>query len=192
MDSTIYEKFINNSPEPLSIEAIETILKQMKNCVCKIYNGKQGTGFFIKIPYKNTLLPALITNNHIIEENDFINNKIITIYLGNEKKSKNIKVNNKRIFYTNEELDTTIIEIKENEDGIKNFLELDDKINECLNMNKEEIFDFLKNIYSNNSIYSLNYPEGKDVVASIAQPPKLLDKIIRHKCQTKEGSSDHR
>ena len=190
MDEKIYEKFINNSPEALSIEAIEKILDQMRNCVCKIFNGnKQGTGFFLKIPYNNSSLPVLVTNNHIIEEKDFKNKKIITIYISNEEKGKNIKIDKERIFYTNVELDTTIIGIKENEDGIKKFLELDEKINECLTMNKEEIFDFLQNIYSNKSIYVLNYPEGKDVVASIAQPPKFVDKKIRHKCQTKEGSS---
>ena len=84
MENIICEKFLNDSPEPLSIKSIETILDQLKNSIRKIYNGKQGTGFFIKIPFNNIQLPVLITNNHIIDENDFINKKMITIYIGNE------------------------------------------------------------------------------------------------------------
>ena len=147
MESIICEQFLNDSPEPLSIKSIETILEQMKNSICKIYNGKQGTGFFIKIPFNNIQLPVLITNNHIIDEKDYINNKIITIYLGNENNGKNIKLDDKRKFYTNKNYDTTIIEIKEITDGIKNFLELDDKLMECLSMNKDEIPEFLKNVF---------------------------------------------
>ena len=64
---------------------------------------------------------------------------------------QNIKLDSKRKFYTDKDYDTTIIEIKENSDEIKNFLELDDKLMECLSMNKNEIPEFLKNIYLNKS-----------------------------------------
>ena len=109
MESIILEQFLNESPEPLSIKSIETILEQMKNSICKIYIGKQGTGFFMKIPFNNTQLPVLITSNHIINENDYINNKIITIYLGNESKGRNIKLDNKRKFYTNKDYDIQLL-----------------------------------------------------------------------------------
>lgn len=189
MENIIYEQFLNGSPEPLSMKSIETILEQIKNSICKIYDGKQGTGFFVKIPFNNIQLPVLLTNNHIIDENDNINKKIITIYLGNENNGKNIKLDGKRKFYTNKDYDTTIIEIKENSDEIKNFLELDDKLMECLSMNKNEIPEFLKNIYLNKSWYILNYPEGKEIVASIAQPGQISGQYINHKCNTKIGSS---
>ena len=68
-----------------------------------------------------------MTNNHIIEEKDIIDNKIITIYLNYEKKERNIKLDKERLWYTNKDLDTTIFEIKENNDNIKFFLKLDDK-----------------------------------------------------------------
>ena len=66
MENYIPEKYIENSPNPLTIEGTETILFQMKNCICKILSndGKKGTGFFCKIPYLNKLLPVLVTNNH--------------------------------------------------------------------------------------------------------------------------------
>ena len=73
MESTIKEKDIKTSPEPVSFKGTETILDQMNNSICRIYtdNGK-GTGFFTKIPYKLKLLPVLITNNHVVKELDFL------------------------------------------------------------------------------------------------------------------------
>jgi len=188
MENIKEEKYINNAPEPLSIDATEKILEQMKKCICKIYNVKEGTGFFIRIPYKKSTLSVLITNNHIIEEKDIIDNKIITIYLDYEKKERNLQLDKERLWYTNIELDTTIIEIKENSDNIQYFLELDDKIKDCMTMNKDDISNFLKNIYSNKSIYLINYP-GKEVVVSYGQPPKYKSERMEHKCSTQKGSS---
>lgn len=56
-------------------------------------------------------------------------------------------------------------------------------------MKNEEISLFLKNIYSTNSIYVLNYPEGKEVVVSYGQAPKIEEQKIYHKCRTNIGSS---
>ena len=63
----------------------------MEKCICKIYqNGKKGTGFFCQIPFpdKNNLLYVLITNNHILNQKDIEDNKIIklTMYSIEEKK----------------------------------------------------------------------------------------------------------
>ena len=66
----------------------------MNNSVCRKNNDWKGTGFFTKIPYKYKLLPALITNNHIINQKDIINNNIISIYLNNDKKEKIIELDN--------------------------------------------------------------------------------------------------
>ena len=114
MEDTIKEKSIKTSPEPVSYKATETILSQMNNCVCRIYiNNCEGTGFFTKIPYKSQLLPVFITNNHVINQDDILNNKYFSVYLNNDKIIKRIKLNNNRLMYTNEKLDITIIEIKE-------------------------------------------------------------------------------
>ena len=79
MEDINKEKKIKNGIEPVSIERTEKIINQMKNCVCKIYsNGSTGTGFFTKIPYKNKYIKVLITNNHVLDENDIKNNNIIT------------------------------------------------------------------------------------------------------------------
>ena len=121
------EKYITKSLEPISLKQTEMILDQMNNSICRI--NDKGTGFFVKIPYKSILLTVLITNNCIINKDDILNNKNISIYLNNDKKIKTIKLDNNRLMYTNEKLDITIIEIKENVDNLNNnYLELEDNI----------------------------------------------------------------
>ena len=82
------EKLIEDQPIPVSIEGTKKILFQMENCICKIYleDGKKGTGFFCKMPIFNNLLPVLITNNHVLNEKDIENNKIIQLSINNEVK----------------------------------------------------------------------------------------------------------
>ena len=184
------EKYVNISPSPVSYKGTEKILEQMNNCVCRIYNNGEGTGFFTKIPFKSKFLPVLITNNHVINELDINNNKVIILYLNNDKIEKSLKLDNKRLKYTNKTLDITIIEIKEDIDKLNNkYLELDDSIINYFKSNKNENANYLNNKYTNISIYAINYPEDKDVVVSYSQPPKLNNSEISHKCCTKPGSS---
>ena len=130
MEDIFKEKKIKDGIEPVSIAKTEKIINQMKNCVCKIYsNGSTGTGFFTKIPYKNELIKVLITNNHVLDENDIKNNKIITYIINNnEDDKKTIRIDNKRKRYTNEKLDVTIIEINEEKDDVHNYIEIDNDI----------------------------------------------------------------
>ena len=144
--SEIKEQFIEDSLQPVSIEQTEIILDQMKNCVGKFHiEGKKGTGFFVQVPYNNQILNLLITNNHVLNEQDIAAGKVINISLNNEQIFKEIKIDSKRKKYTNKDLDVTIIEIN-NEDNIKNYLSLDDNIlnNDINNYN---------NIYKNESLY---------------------------------------
>ena len=88
----IKEKYIKDSIEPVSINSTEIILNQMKKCVCKIrIKGIKGTGFFAKIPYKNDVLSVLITNNHVLGEDNIKDGKNISISLNNEKHLKILK-----------------------------------------------------------------------------------------------------
>ena len=117
---------IKGSVEPVNMAQTETILNQMKNCICKIIiRNTSGTGFFCLIPElkKN----FLFTNYHIINENYIKENKEINILLNDNNETKKLDLNIKRILYYNKEYDTTIIELKE-EDKIKEYLELDDKL----------------------------------------------------------------
>ena len=149
---------IKNAIEPVTIEKTEKIIEQMKKCVCKIYcNGTTGTGFFTKIPYKNEYIKVLITNNHILGEEEIKNNKVITYIINNnEDDKKRIKIDDKRKRYTNKELDITIIEINEDKDNINDYIEIDNNIINNMKLSKEEIIKNYKNIYKNESIYILN------------------------------------
>ena len=149
------EKIIIKYPEPISIEGLEIILQQMKNCICKIHrnDGIEGIGFFTKIPFENELLPVLITNNHILSKNDINYNNIIRITFYNDKECRNIKIGNSRKIYHNEFYDITIVEIKPDIDQISKYIELDEGI-------------YIDNIYNNKSIYILNYNKGKNIEIS--------------------------
>ena len=182
------ESLLNGYPNVISYECTKKIIEQMERDICKINIGmNQGTGFFTKIPFpnENKMLPVLITNNHVIN-NDILNkdNMNIELDIKKEEKTKEIILKN-RMKYTNEEYDITIIEIKE-EDNINNYLELDDIIiNDILNnenYNKE---------YKNKTIYIIQYPEN-----NLSVSYGILDKIyedkkynFNHKCSTKFGSS---
>ena len=103
MSDIIQEKFVENQPIPVSIDGTKKILFQMENCSCKINNknGKIGIGYLCKIPFSknnNNLLPVLIANNNILNEND----KIISLIINNEVKE--IKIDNSRKKYTKSKL----------------------------------------------------------------------------------------
>ena len=88
-----------------------------------------ATGFLCKIPHPDqfSLLPVLITNNHILEQEDIKINKSINITLNDDKTEKIINIVDSRLTFTSKNLDITIIEIKPF-DGINNFLDIDENI----------------------------------------------------------------
>ena len=176
MENYIPEKYIENSPNPLTIEGTETILFQMKNCICKILSndGKKGTGFFCKIPYLNKLLPVLVTNNHILDENSISKDKKIEMTLNDDKKPLVINIDNSRIKLTNKELDITFIEIKK-EDKINYFLEIDENIDKGLEY-----------IYNHKSIYLLHYPKGVKANVSYGLSNKIIDNNLIYNCRQKK------
>ena len=47
----------------------QTELKLKPKCFCKIIGNLYGTGFFCKITYEHNLIPVLITNYHVIDDN---------------------------------------------------------------------------------------------------------------------------
>ena len=157
----------------------KTILNQMMNCIGKIkLKGANGTGFFCKIPInENKNINCLMTNYHVLNEKYFEENKEINILLNNDSEAKIIDLNIKRIIYHNKEFDTTIIELKE-EDNIKEYLELDDKIFR----EKENI------LYEGQSIYIIQYPKGIEACVSYGILNKINNYDIIHLCSTDNGS----
>ncbi len=157
------EKDLENHSKSMSLEAIEIVLKQMKNCICKIkfnIKGKtgHGTGFLCKIEYDDwSSKRVLITNNHILSKENILPGKEISFSMNNGKIKKKILIEDSRKTYTSKKYDTTIIEINK-EDGFKldSFLEIDNEIYEGV---PDEIF-------GNKPIYLLHYPKGVEVKKS--------------------------
>ena len=85
----------------------------MKSCICLIEGNKKGTGFFCKINYRNELIPVMITNYHIIDENFIEKNNKIKIKINENSKLINISIDN--IIYSSEtnKYDLIIIKLKE-------------------------------------------------------------------------------
>ena len=90
----------------------------------KFYCPNIGTGFYLKIPYKEKYIKALLTCNHVLK----IGKNISTIYYyqGNNRKNLDLKGRKKWQSESNN-LDYTCIQILE-KDNIKNFLEIDKNI----------------------------------------------------------------
>ena len=178
--------YIEKYPKIIELKNTEILLNQMKNYICKIFlpNGKKATGFFCKIPFpdKNRLLTVLITNNHVINE-DY--QKKIYLLINNEKKSLSLK---KRLKYSNKTYDVTIIQIKEKEDEIENYLELDDIIIKNITKKKKKID--INMIYVKESIYILQYYLSNEIAGvSFGIIAGIKGYQIFHTCNTEPGSS---
>ena len=185
------EKKIKDSIKPISLPKQEVITKQMKKCVCKIHkNGLNGTGFFSLIPYGNTQIKVLLTNNHVLKENDIKDNNIISFSINNNMKY--IKIEKGRKKYTSEKYDTTIIEIKDTDDleDVVEYLVIDESNLQSIKKGKIEIYnEHFNNIYKNESLYVLNFLGGKEIVISYGLFAKIEESKIYHKCTTDYGSS---
>ena len=159
------------------------IQSQLKNKICKIIKKYEtGTGFFIKIPHPDQfhLLPVLITNNHILDDKDLSINNDINLTINDDKEKRCLKIDKSRKTYTDKKLDVTIIELKPEEDKIKDFLDLDQDFNS----------EQYKEIYKKEEeLYILQYPNGKNSSFSLGNLKEIKDKDIEHKCDTDFGSS---
>lgn len=177
----IEEKKIPDYPIETNIEEINKIHDQLESCICQIYTQKLlGTGFFCYLKYNEKSITLLVTNNHILAQNQICNGEVITIFLNNNKNMRKIKIDEKRRRYTNIYYDITFIEIKNTDNlGIKYML-LDDDIF------KEE--EFSNKLNRKCPLYVLFYKEREASVSF-----GILDKIdknqIYHSCTTYSGAS---
>ena len=166
---------------PLNKEEIFKIYDQMNKYVCLVDLDKyKGTGFFLNIsfPMKNTIIPFLVTANHIINEDTIKENNAIVISLLDKKESRKIDIKN-RYIYTNREEDITLIEIKPSLDKINSFLDLDENV---LSPNKEQMYYKLP-------VYILQYPAGKESQVSFGIIKNIDEQKILHNCWTSAGSA---
>ena len=156
-----------------------TKLKQKSKYICKI-NGKAiGTGFFCKIPYEYELIPVLITNYHVIDDNFLKENNKLKIYVNDDYKIININKNVNIYSSDSEKYDIMIIKIND-EDEIKDYLELDENI---FKKNSE-------NFYKDEPIYILHFPNGDKASVSYGTGIETISEYdIKHLCNTESGSS---
>ena len=186
---TIKESLLTGFPNVISYDCTKKIMKQMEKNICKIKIGeKLGTGFFCKIPFpdKNNMLPVFITNNHIIgEEILYKQDAKIKIHIKEKKEEKVFKLN-ERMKYTNADFDITIIEIKETDDDIKDYLKLDNNIIDDIIDNNNKNLEYI-----DKTMYIIQYPEGElsvsyGILSNIYEDNKFN---FNHKCITRSGSS---
>ena len=184
-----FEANLRGHGESITKEQMNEIGKQMDRSICKIRCGnKYGTGFFcfINFPDRSNLLPVLITNHHILGDNDISVGKTIYISINNDSIKYNLKIDESTKTYTSNEYnyDTTIIEIKD-----KNFFKDDmflDIDKDVYNFEESQIKQ-----YNQLSVYIIQYPLSDKVglatgkINNIALPELNL----LHTCTTKEGSS---
>ena len=183
-DNYIAEKDLEDHPIGISLEQMEVLPNQMKKSICKIKCKEgHGTGFLCLIPNpsKSKTLPVLITNNHILNEEDIGNNQIIEFSINNDSIKKTIVIDSLRRTYTSRESDTTFIEVKEKDNlDLNSFLEID-----------YDLYEEMPNErYSQKSIYLLYYPNCEKVAYSIGVIKCIEDDNYKfnHLCHS-EGSS---
>ena len=176
-----HEKESNDNLETLSSQECQKLSELSKSiCRIKCNDKSKGTGFFCKLNFGDTILYELITNNHIINNNNLKIGSRINVLINNEDKNYEIEIDNNRRTYTNENYNITIIEIREN-DGIKNdsFLEFDENIYEP------------NHSFINQSIFLLQYPKSeensfsKGLISSVDENNGYIEYV----CQRNLGSS---
>ena len=181
----IKEKHLENQAGSIPLKWFRPLENILKTHICKIYpnDGSRGTGFFCNIPNsgKNTL-KVLMTNNHVLKEEDIVPGKTIYFTLNNDTKDYKLLIDKSRKIYTNKTFDITIIEIKK-----------DDKIDD------NSFFDIDRKIFTENAyiffqkkqVFLMHYPNGKEMEVS----PGTIRNIdaentkIDHLCDTSTGSS---
>ena len=101
----------NNNPEMPN----ESIINLKNNvCAIEINNKIKGNGFLVnlEVPKELVKFPVLITLVSILSKDEIKKNKKIKLHLKTSKSPLEIIIDKLRKFYTNEEHNFTLIEIK--------------------------------------------------------------------------------
>ena len=175
---------LENSDEKGMLNGKEIIafVNKAMEAVCEINLSKGfGSGFFCKIPYtenNNLLMPVLVTNNHVLSSELINSNNDIRITINGKNKTIPLK---QRKIWTDEKMDFTCIEIKEKEDNIDTFYNLDDNI--FKNNSSNEYY-----LNQNVLIFAIN-KENKQIVFSNGLIKRCKDNFFDYTCNTYEGCS---
>ena len=128
-------------PKPISKNCTKQILNQLDKSLYNINNqrGINTVGFFSFIKYKNKNIPVLITTYEIINEDYLANNNNINI----STNDKTFSLDFGEIKYINKNFGLSVIEIKNDNNNILHFLEIDD----ILYQNDSEFYVDKETIY---------------------------------------------
>ena len=162
-------------PRPLTLQQDKVIFRQQIKSLCQITASDcKATGFLCRIP--NILNPVLITCNHVLNETEIKPGKEISIYFTDENDDrhyKTIKIDETRTTYTvgkldDEEIDTTIIELRPEKDNLneQEFMEIDIEL----------MSDNVKDIYECKDIYLIGYRGGEEIRKSTGVIVKIKKK----------------
>ena len=179
------EKELSDSPKSISFEVLELLIPKAKTCICKIKcsKGGFGTGFFCNVENDfNEIIKVLMTNNHVLNQEDILAGKLINFSISNEKTCYEIQIDESRKKYTSDVYDITIIELKESDKLDKiDYFDIDKRI---FNENPNEIF-------RNMEIFLLHYPKGKKMEYSLGLIKSVYENnyTLRHSCDSNTGSS---
>jgi len=158
-------------------------LNKVSKSICKIiYQSDDkkctGTGFFMKIKYKNqVLMNCLITNYHVL--NKYQSYTKIQLQIGESKKKFNIRTK-RYAKYFEEPIDISMIEIL-NKDKI---IEHVDFLSYDLNYMKYG-YDY----YLNKEIFILQYPYGEEMHSAIGKINNIKNFEFKHDAGACQGSS---
>ena len=159
----IYEGMVNDTEKMELLE--NTQFKEDEKYICKINGTTMGTGFFCKIKFNNKLIPVLMTNYHVINDDFLEKNKFIKIYIKDDYHLININKDSKIYSSIKDKYDLMIIKL--NEDNIYNYLEID------------------SNIFKNDSLSTYS----KEHISKGTGIEKINEYDIKHLCNTQPGSS---
>ena len=127
--SIINQNHIKGASDSISKNQMKKIIEQMDKSICKIEKEElTGTGFICIISHHDKFhrIPVLFTCHHILGNEDLKQGKEIKLIFSN--KEKIIKLDESRKIYTSKEneYDTSIIELKEEDEfNEEDLLEVD-------------------------------------------------------------------
>lgn len=179
----ILERGLKENAKMVTYESMKELTDIMEKKICKIFSQDfYGTGFFCNIKDGWDSIKILMTNNHVLSEEDILPNKKINLSFKNDEKKLEMLIDKERKTYTDSSYDVTIIEIKKS-DGINidSFFEIEDKI----------FLNDVDEVFRNNAIYLLHYSQGGRMNFSngIISNIKEDNYTIEHNCDSKKGSS---
>ena len=177
-NSRVNQSIINNS----SLISIPTTIYQISSSICKIFaGGGIGTGFLIKFFKGEEDFFCLMTNEHIITKELIKNKSKISFTYDNEKKLKEIILDNKERYirdFRDYQIDCSIVEII-SRDNINKDLFLLPNIYYMYNLS--ELLDEL--------IQIPQFPKGGNLCFSEGKISGINNHELTHLSSTAKGSS---